>query len=57
MELDRGGHFVVVDGVTTRQGQAVVAVRDPGSGKQYFVPKAEFESKFSGQAVFTGKKP
>ncbi|QRO33536.1 hemagglutinin repeat-containing protein [Chromobacterium violaceum] len=57
MELDRGGHFVVVDGVTTRQGQAVVAVRDPGNGTQYFVPKTEFESKFSGQVVFTGKKP
>jgi filamentous hemagglutinin len=57
MDLARGGHFVVVDGVTVREGQAVVAVRDPGSGLQYFVPKAEFEAKFSGQAVFTRQKP
>ncbi|MES2047884.1 MAG: cysteine peptidase family C39 domain-containing protein, partial [Pseudomonadota bacterium] len=47
------GHFVVVDGVTTRQGQSVVAVRDPGTGTQYFVPKKEFAKSFSGQVVFT----
>lgn len=52
--LDSGeGHFVVVDGVTSRQGQFVVAVRDPGTGTQYFVPAAEFAKKFSGQVVFT----
>ncbi|MHA6853634.1 cysteine peptidase family C39 domain-containing protein, partial [Ralstonia pseudosolanacearum] len=48
-----GGHFVVVDGVTVRQGQSVVAVRDPGTGTQYFVPRQEFAEKFSGQVVFT----
>nr|WP_328517144.1 cysteine peptidase family C39 domain-containing protein [Ralstonia solanacearum] len=48
-----GGHFVVVDGVTVRQGQSVVAVRDPGTGTQYFVPRREFAEKFSGQVVFT----
>ncbi|TCW85647.1 cell surface protein [Burkholderia sp. SRS-46] len=47
------GHFVVVDGVTTRLGQSVVAVRDPGTGMQYFVPSNEFSKKFSGQVVFT----
>ncbi|WP_241019568.1 hemagglutinin repeat-containing protein [Burkholderia sp. Ac-20345] len=47
------GHFVVVDGVTTRLGQSVVAVRDPGTGTQYFVPANEFSKKFSGQVVFT----
>ncbi|WP_430733058.1 cysteine peptidase family C39 domain-containing protein [Burkholderia stagnalis] len=47
------GHFVVVDGVTTRLGQSVVAVRDPGTGMQYFVPMGEFSKKFSGQVVFT----
>ena len=46
------GHFVVVDGVTTRGGQAVVAVRDPLDG-QFFVPVAQFKTKFSGQAVLT----
>lgn len=51
----KGAHFVVVDGVTKRQGQAVVAIRDPGNGKQYFLPKVEFESKFTGQVVFTEK--
>lgn len=56
MELNHGNHFVVVDGVTTRFGKAVVAIRDPGNGTQYFVPKVEFEAKFSGQVVFTGKK-
>jgi filamentous hemagglutinin len=52
--LDGGeGHFVVVDGVTVRQGQSVVAVRDPGTGTQYFVPTEEFASKFTGQVVYT----
>jgi len=52
--LENGeGHFVVVDGVTVRQGQSVVAIRDPGTGKQYFVPSQEFAKKFSGQAVLT----
>ncbi|MFC3400510.1 cysteine peptidase family C39 domain-containing protein [Ralstonia solanacearum] len=52
--LENGsGHFVVVDGVTVRQGQSVVAVRDPGTGTQYFVPRREFADKFSGQVVFT----
>jgi len=52
--LENGeGHFVVVDGVTVRQGQSVVAIRDPGTGKQYFVPSQEFANKFSGQAVLT----
>jgi filamentous hemagglutinin len=46
------GHFVVVDGVTTRAGQAVVAVRDPLDG-QFFVPVNQFQAKFSGQAVLT----
>jgi len=47
------GYFVVVDGVTTRLGQSVVAARDPGTGTQYFVPANEFSKKFSGQVVFT----
>jgi filamentous hemagglutinin len=46
------GHFVVVDGITTRAGQPVVAVRDPMDG-QFFVPLDQFKAKFSGQAVFT----
>lgn len=43
-------HFVVVDGVTTRGGVTVVAIRDP-HGKQYFSPTTTFEKKFSGDVV------
>ncbi len=46
------GHFVVVDGVTTRAGRTVVAIRDPSDG-QFFVPADQFKTKFSGQAVLT----
>nr|WP_313741172.1 cysteine peptidase family C39 domain-containing protein [Pseudomonas sp.] len=38
-------HFVVVDGVTTKNGISVVAVRDP-HGRQYFSPIGTFEKKF-----------
>ncbi|MFY1079894.1 papain-like cysteine protease family protein, partial [Escherichia coli] len=47
MSLDRGGHAVVVDGVTMRNGQYVVAIRDPAMGRQYFTPIDEFKRKFS----------
>ena len=57
LELDRGAHFVVVDGVTIRARTPVVAVRDPGNGKQYFVPKDVFAEKFSGQVTYSGKAP
>lgn len=43
-------HFVVVDGVTTRNGVAVVAIRDP-HGAQYFSPVATFEKSFTGEVV------
>ncbi|WP_284147813.1 filamentous hemagglutinin N-terminal domain-containing protein [Pseudomonas mosselii] len=46
----RFSHFVVVDGVTTRNGVAVVAVRDP-HGVQYFSPVKTFEKNFSGDVV------
>ncbi|MGU7812468.1 cysteine peptidase family C39 domain-containing protein [Burkholderia sp. AW49-1] len=48
-----GGHFVVMDGVTTRLGKSVVEIRDPGTGAQYFVPAKEFSKKFTGQVVYT----
>lgn len=51
------GHFVVVDGITNRLGQSVVAIRDPGSGRQYSLTRSEFESKFSGQVVYSGGRP
>ena len=54
--LDRGGHAVVVDGITTRQGQQVVAIRDPALGRQYFTPLEEFVKRFSGQAILTNPK-
>jgi Peptidase_C39 like family len=54
LKLDRGGHFVIVDGVTMRQGQKVVAVRDPAGGRKYFTPIEEFSEKFrGGEAIFT----
>lgn len=45
-----GGHAVVVDGVTTRMGQRVVAVRDP-RGRQYFELVSEFSKRFRGEVV------
>jgi filamentous hemagglutinin len=53
LSLDRGGHAVVVDGITIRKGQTVVAIRDPALGRQYFTPVEEFKLKFSGEAIFT----
>ncbi|PKO77885.1 MAG: hypothetical protein CVU21_05590 [Betaproteobacteria bacterium HGW-Betaproteobacteria-15] len=53
MTLDRGGHAVVVDGVTIRNGQQVVAIRDPAGGRQYFTPIEEFRASFSGEAAVT----
>jgi hypothetical protein len=41
---------VVVDGVITRNGISVVAIRDP-HGKQYFSPVSAFERNFSGEVV------
>lgn len=43
-------HFVVVDGITTRNGQKVVAIRDP-HGKSYFSPIETFKRAFTGEAV------
>jgi predicted double-glycine peptidase len=43
-------HFVVVDGVTERNGIPVVAIRDP-HGTQYFSPVSTFEANFSREAV------
>ncbi|MCI2245827.1 cysteine peptidase family C39 domain-containing protein [Xanthomonas sp. PPL568] len=43
-------HFVVVNGVTKRNGVAVVAIRDP-HGKQYFSPIATFKEHFSGDVI------
>ncbi|WP_256662999.1 hemagglutinin repeat-containing protein [Pseudomonas sp. 91RF] len=43
-------HFVVVDGVTTRNGISVVAIRDP-HGSQYFSPETTFQKNFTGEVV------
>ena len=43
-------HFVVVDGVTIRNGISVVAIRDP-HGAQYFSPVSTFQRNFSGEVV------
>ncbi len=45
-------HFVVVDGVTTRNGMRVVAIRDPaGAGVQYFSPASTFGQHFTGEVI------
>jgi RHS repeat-associated protein len=49
-------HFVIVDGITTRQGQRVVAIRDPAGGKQYFTPVEEFAQRFTGNAILANPK-
>jgi filamentous hemagglutinin len=59
LNLKGGGHYVIVDGVTVRQGKKVIAIRDPNGpngGRQYFAPVEEFVQKFSGNAVFTNTK-
>lgn len=43
-------HFVVVDGITERAGQKVVAIRDP-HGKSYFSPVETFKKAFTGEAI------
>lgn len=55
MTLDREGHAVVVNGVTIRNGQTVVAIRDPALGRQYFTPVEEFYQKFSGEVIYTNR--
>ena len=43
-------HAVVVDGITMRGGQSMVAVRNPW-GIQYFQTEAEFMRSFTGHAI------
>ncbi len=43
-------HFVVVDGVTMRNGVQVVAIRDP-QGAQYFSPVTTFNKSFTGEVI------
>ncbi|MDK1397491.1 hemagglutinin repeat-containing protein [Pseudomonas protegens] len=43
-------HFVVVDGVTNKNGVPVVAIRDPNN-KQYFSPVTTFEKNFTGEVA------
>jgi len=45
-----GGHAIVVDGITTRQGAQVVAIRDPW-GTQYFERVSQFEQRFLGIGI------
>jgi len=52
-----GGHAIVVDGVTTRQGVKVVAIRDPW-GQQYFEKVDTFNQRFLRQGIIVnGKQP
>lgn len=48
-------HFVFVDGVTTRQGIQVIAIRDP-HGEQYFSPVQTFKKSFTGEVVLPRTK-
>jgi Peptidase C39 family len=45
-----GGHAIVVDGVTSRQGVSVVAIRDPW-GQQYFEKVEVFNQRFLRQGI------
>ena len=45
-----GGHAIVVDGITTRMGTPVVAIRDPW-GQQYFETVDSFSQRFLRQAI------
>jgi hypothetical protein len=45
-------HAIVVDGVTMRQGERVVAIRDPW-GEQYFQKTADFAKEYMGIALET----
>lgn len=51
-----GGHAIVVDGVTTRQGVPVVAIRDPW-GQQYFEKVDVFSQRFLRQGIIINGKP
>ncbi|MGZ2747417.1 two-partner secretion domain-containing protein [Burkholderia stagnalis] len=51
VKLDGGGHAVVVDGITTRLGVEVVAVRDPWKGVQYYQAIDEFKKIYYRQGV------
>jgi len=53
---DTGLHAIVVDGVTTRMGKPVVAVRDPAGGK-YFMPAETFDNVATGQVIVTKPLP
>ncbi len=47
-------HAVVVDGVTTRGGQQVVAIRDPAGGTNggvYYETVTSFQSRFTGDVI------
>jgi hypothetical protein len=46
------GHVVVVDGITTRFGQEVIAIRDPW-GQQYFQTLTEFAKEYGNFAFAT----
>lgn len=46
------GHVVVVDGITTRYGMEVVAIRDPW-GQQYFQTITEFSKEYGSFAFAT----
>ena len=45
-----GGHAIVVDGITTRQGVDVVAIRDPW-GEQFFERLDVFKKRYMRQGV------
>lgn len=50
-----GGHAIVVDGVTTRQGVQVVAIRDPW-GEQFFEKVDVFNKRFLKQGIVINGK-
>ncbi|MBB5020636.1 hypothetical protein HNQ59_003961 [Chitinivorax tropicus] len=51
VKLEGGGHAVVVDGITTRQGVEVVSIRDPWKGAQYHEQLDVFKQRYYRQGV------
>ncbi len=54
IRVSGGGHAIIVDGITTRLGREVVAIRNPW-GEQYSQTLEEFTKVFLRQGVLTGK--
>ncbi len=54
LNLSRGGHFVVIDGIVELEGMGkYAAIRDPNGGRNFLTPIEELDEVFSGDVVIT----